>query len=232
MRLPIRLAATAAAVVGAASCDLPHHATVEDLRSRADALFSEGTHGAADAADSCLARALAQITSQLEALAAEAEALRAYREARQLNPHAKPGTDGCVISADGSSICLARTSAAATAAAAAAGAAATAAGAASPSAGSIGVSMGELPQRVEECVSEGEALALLQRHDRGECGAACSSPDALESALVSAAHRHWWEAARGAVDRLRRQNLQVGHETRRSLTLLRDEAGSVLTLLR
>ena len=67
MRLPIRLAATAAAVVGAASCDLPHHATVEDLRSRADALFSEGTHGAADAADSCLARALAQITSQLEA---------------------------------------------------------------------------------------------------------------------------------------------------------------------
>ena len=77
-----------------------------------------------------------------------------------------------------------------------------------------------------------EALALLQRHDRGECGAACSSPDALESALVSAAHRHWWEAARGAVDRLRRQNLQVGHETRRSLTLLRDEAGSVLTLLR
>lgn len=201
---------------GSAACNLPN-GTVTELRARADSLFREGSDAAAD---TCLAQALAQITSQLEALAAEAEALRAYRDARRQYPDAAAGPAGCMVAADGSSVCLTRTDEEIS----------TAGEDAAVSELSI-APVGALPQRVEQCVSEGEALALLQRQDRGECDG-CTSPSALESALVHAAHRHWWEAARGAVDRLRGQNLQVSHETRRSLTLLRDEAGSVLTLLR
>jgi len=83
-----------------------------------------------------------------------------------------------------------------------------------------------------ECVSEGEALNLLAAMGRGECANCPSGGDQLEAALVFASQRHWWSAARGIVDVLRRSNFQVSSEVRRALTDLRDESGAVLALMR
>ena len=54
----------------------------------------------------------------------------------------------------------------------------------------------------------------------------------MEDGIVHAAHRHWWSAARGAVNHLRASNVAIGLEARRAVTELRDEATAVLNLMR
>ena len=55
---------------------------------------------------------------------------------------------------------------------------------------------------------------------------------ALEAGVAHAAQRHWWEAARAALDLLRDRNHVIGSESRNVVTVLRDEASSVLSLMR
>ena len=71
--------------------------------------------------------------------------------------------------------------------------------------------------------------ALLQRVERGELD---TSSALLEEAVQYSAYRHWWAAARGALDVLRTRNVAIGSEVRQAVTTLRDEAGSVLNLMR
>ena len=182
------------------------------MRAAAAAHFAAGDP---EAGDACVGDALRRVTSQLEALAAEAEALRAYRAARLAAPTAGTDPAGCIVDAVGAVVCLTRDGADA----AAAPSAADASDEASASA----------PATVSACTSGAEAAALLGQVERGE--RQLDAP-ALEAALVHAAHRHWWAAARTAVDALRASNAQVGDATRRSLTELRDESASVLALLR
>jgi len=88
----------------------------------------------------------------------------------------------------------------------------------------------ELPTTARECTSEGEALSLVARIERGEC-TSCST-QTYEACVLDAAQRHWWAAARGFVNLLRSANVAVSSETRFALTQLRDESASVLSLLR
>ena len=85
------------------------------------------------------------------------------------------------------------------------------------------------PAALTHCGAESEALALLQRIERGEAAVAA---EAVEDGIVHAAHRHWWSAARGAVNHLRASNVAIGSEARRAVTELRDEATAVLNLMR
>ena len=147
---------------------------------------------------------MALLTSQLEALAAEAEALRSYRDARRLQPAV---TSSCVLDAQGVSICLE--------------------GAEAPAASTAVAT--RMPGSPLECSSEGEMQALLQRVERGELD---TSSALLEEAVQYSANRHWWVAARAALDVLRTRNVAIGSEVRQAVTTLRDEAGSVLTLMR
>ena len=160
--------------------------------------------GDAAGADACLSGAMALLTSQLEALAAEAEALRSYRDARRLQPAT---TSSCVLDAQGVSVCLE--------------------GAEAPAAATAVAT--RMPDSPLECSSEGEMQALLQRVERGELD---TSSALLEEAVQYSAYRHWWVAARGALDVLRTRNVAIGSEVRQAVTTLRDEAGSVLNLMR
>jgi len=151
-------------------------------------------------ADACLGTALSQATTQLEALAAEAESIRAYRVARRQHPGA---TSSCVLDAHGASLCL-------------------------DGAGSQQLS-NSLPKAVRECSGEAQAVALLQRVQRGEHEMDSTS---LEAGVAHAAQRHWWDAARRALDLLRNRNHAISSEARHVVTVLRDEASSVLSLMR
>ena len=174
---------------------------VSALKRRAAELFAGGDAAVADA---CLGAALAALTSQLEALAAEAESLQAYRQARRTA--ASAGTaDGCVVDARGQSVCLQP-----------------------PDGAALPVARAP-PAALTHCGAESEALALLQRIERGEAAVAA---EAVEDGIVHAAHRHWWSAARGAVNHLRASNVAIGSEARRAVTELRDEATAVLNLMR
>ena len=190
--------------------------SVTEQRQRGVALYAAGRPAAADL---CLTSALARVTAQLESLAAEAEAIRAYRMARQASPDApvNGGAEGCLVGADGSQVCLGAL-----------------AGRAEPSS-SLAVADGVGVDDVAGCTSQAEALAFLQRIERGEChrGACDAAPAALEEGLLVAARRHWWEAARGVVGVLRGvPSFQISTHGRRALTEIRDGAGSVLSLLR
>ena len=156
------------------------------------------------AADACLGIALAALTSELERLAVEADSLRSYRAARRLQP-AVGETNGCIIDASGSAVCLS-----------------------APAASAAG-SLSTEPTAITDCMSEAEASAWMQRVERGE---AALEPPAMDTAVVHAAQRHWWGAARTAVNLLRNGNIAVTSEARRVVTELRDEAGAVLTLMR
>ena len=183
----------------APSCDAT--GDVSALKRRAAELFAGGDAAVADA---CLGAALAALTSQLEALAAEAESLQAYRQARRTA--ASAGTaDGCVVDARGQSVCLQP-----------------------PDGAALPVARAP-PAALTHCGAESEALALLQRIERGEAAVAA---EAVEDGIVHAAHRHWWSAARGAVNHLRASNVAIGSEARRAVTELRDEATAVLNLMR
>lgn len=199
-----------------------------ELRQLAVSLYAEGRHNEGDV---CLSTALGRITTQLEALAAEAEAIRAYRVARKASPTAPfiDSTTGCIVGVDGSIVCLGPASHAAPPVGASFAADAVAA-----SSVAAGV--------VSACASEAEALALVQRIERGECsdsggapgGMQCeTSRERLEEGLLVAARRHWWEAGKGLVAVLRgRASFQISSEGRRALTEIRDGAGGVLALLR
>ena len=150
-------------------------------------------------ADACLGTALSQATTQLEALAAEAESIGAYRAARRQHPGT---TSSCVLDAQGASLCLD--------------------GAGSQLSGAV-------PNAIQECRGEAEAVALLQRVQRGEHEMESVS---IEAGVAHAAQRHWWEAARSALDLLRNRNHVISSESRNVVTVLRDEASSVLSLMR
>lgn len=201
---------------------------VAELRQLAVSLYAEGRHNEGDV---CLSTALGRITTQLEALAAEAEAIRAYRVARKASPTAPfiDSTTGCIVGVDGSIVCLGPASHATPPVGASFAADAVAA-----SSVAAGV--------VSACASEAEALALVQRIERGECSDSGGAPDGmqcetsrerLEEGLLVAARRHWWEAGKGLVAVLRgRASFQISSEGRRALTEIRDGAGGVLALLR
>jgi hypothetical protein len=211
-----------------AGCSLSGGLGVAELRRLAVSLYADGRHSEGD---KCLSTALGRITTQLEALAAEAEAIRAYRAARKASPTAPfvDSTAGCIIGADGSTVCLGPANHDAGAVGESSVADAIAA-----SSGAAGV--------VSACASEAEALALVQRIERGECtdstdapeGMRCeTSREGLEEGLIVAARRHWWEAGKGLVAVLRgRASFQISSDGRRALTEIRDGAGDVLALLR
>lgn len=154
------------------------------------------------AADACLGVALAALTSELERLALEADSLRQYRAARRLQPTA--GMNGCIIDSNGASLCLGAPT-------------------------STAVATSSQPATVTDCASEAEATHMLQRGERGE---SAFKPADLDVAVVHAAQRHWWGAARTAVNMLRMGNVAASSESRRAITELRDEAGAVLSLMR
>jgi len=222
--------AGAAAVDIAGDCSLSGGLGVAELRQLAVSLHAGSRHAEADV---CLTTALARITSQLEAWAAEAEAIRAYRAARKARPDSPTvdATAGCIVGADGSTVCL---GAGADQPGASASGSALASGSTDASGGGAAV--------VSACTSEPEALALVQRIERGECsesgapsgGMQCETSRLdLEAGLVVAARRHWWEAAKGVVAVLRGiEPFQISSDGRRALTEIRDGAGGVLALLR
>ena len=114
-----------------------------------------------------------------------------------------PGaTSSCVLDAQGASLCLD--------------------GAGSQLSGAV-------PNAIHQCSSEAQAVTLLQRVQRGEHEMESAS---LEAGVAHAAQRHWWEAARSALDLLRNRNHVISSESRNVVTVLRDEASSVLSLMR
>ena len=114
-----------------------------------------------------------------------------------------PGaTSSCVLDAQGASLCLD--------------------GAGSQLSGAV-------PNAIHQCSSEAQAVTLLQRVQRGEHEMESAS---LEAGVAHAAQRHWWEAARSALDLLRNRNHAISSEARHVVTVLRDEASSVLSLMR
>jgi len=136
------------------------------------------------------------------------EALAAEAEAIRAYRAARrqhPGTSSsCVLDAQGASLCLD--------------------GAASQLSGGV-----PKASSIEECSGEAQAMELLQRVGRGEHAMESA---ALEAGVAHAAQRHWWEAARTALDLLRDRNHVVGSESRNVVTVLRDEASAVLSLMR
>ena len=205
------LSVAIAAVVGvaaSATCDATGDAKA--LRERAAQLFAAGDLAAADA---CLAAALASLTSHLESLATEAQGMRSFREARQRLPAVAPGAHGCIVDANGASVCL-------------------------PELSSLSPRAEEQPRSVEECASEEAALTLLSaQYDASkQLESAAPADDAaaasLDAAIVLTAQRHWWSAAKRALDVLRDQNVPPSAEARRVVTELRDGAGSLLALMR
>ena len=136
------------------------------------------------------------------------EALAAEAEAIRAYRAARrqhPGTSSsCVLDAHGASLCLD--------------------GAASQLSGGV-----PKASSIEECSGEAQAMELLQRVGRGEHAMESA---ALEAGVAHAAQRHWWETARTALDLLRDRNHVVGSESRNVVTVLRDEASSVLSLMR
>lgn len=167
--------------------------TVDDAQLTASDLYSSGDY---EAADACLGIALHRLTTELERLATEASNLRAYRAARRLNPRDGDAT-GCVVGADGTSLCLLGSKADADRTALIAAEA----------------------RSVSECMSEAEANTLLARVERGEVELPTTT---LDAGIVQAAQRHWWNAARAAVNLLRSSSTAVSSETRRVVTELRD----------
>ena len=110
------------------------------------------------------------------------EALAAEAEAIRAYRAARrqhPGTSSsCVLAAQGASLCLD--------------------GAASQLSGGV-----PKAASIEECSGEAQAMELLQRVGRGEHAMESA---ALEAGVAHAAQRHWWEAARTALDLLRDRN--------------------------
>ena len=210
----VLLASTVMVCSCASACDTTGSAL--EIRQRAAQLYESGD---AAAADSCISAALLQVTSQLELLAAQAQALRAFRDARQQSPATMPTGHGCVVGPTGSSVCLPDLAA---------------------------VKGAEEPSAAEECGSEDAALALLSKQYAAEvkstsvAAAAAAAPTdssaessaALDAFITQSVQRHWWSAAKRAVDVLRAQNVPAGSEARRAVTELRDEAGSLLALMR
>jgi len=193
------------------SCDAVGDSTV--LRLRGAELYASGNWGSADA---CISSALVKVTEELELLATHADALRRFRDARKAAPTSAPAlTGGCVVDATGASVCL-------------------------PELKQAPVAPRQVPQSVEECGSEQTALALLQQQllqPPPPSDAVATTDDESASSFYDAyimhsAQRHWWAAAKKGVDELRKQNAPPSSETRRALTELRDEAGSLLALLR
>ena len=86
--------------------------------------------------------------------------------------------------------------------------------------------------------AEAAIEAAVARAERAEAAARSLEAsydvmaEAVEDGIVHAAHRHWWSAARGAVNHLRASNVAIGSEARRAVTELRDEATAVLNLMR
>ena len=176
------------------------------LRQRAAELYTLAEH---EAADACVSLALKKVTADLEVLAAQAEALRRFREARRAASATPPSQSGCMIDAHGASVCLPELK--------------------SPAADLA-------PKSAEECGSEEAALALLRKHEESDPAASALTTTATNSALdlyiIQTTQRHWWSAAKRAVDILRSQNIPAGSDARKAVTVLRDEAGSLLALMR
>ena len=197
------LALASVSANAAQQCDATGNAAA--LRGRAAELYEQGDHQTADA---CISTALLQVTKELEVLASQAQALRAFAEARKRSPAVVPAS-GCVVDASGNSVCLPDLAA---------------------TSGSIS------PETAAECGSEATALTLLSSKFEG--GAAVAAPTELQQQtpldafIVQSAQRHWWVAAKRAVDVLRAQNMPPHAETRRAVTELRDESGALLALMR
>ena len=209
---------TAAAAASAQPSACPQTGDAAALRAGAAALYFTGDHAAADA---CISAALVAITNDLELLAAQADALRRFRDARRAAPASLPALgSGCIVNADGSSVCLPELSK------------------------MSATAQQQMPQSVEECGSEQTALALLQQQQQQQQQPASDVPAAVadadasaggsfyDSFIVTAANRLWWTAAKYAVEELRKQNVPPSSEARSAVTQLRDEAGSLLALMR
>jgi hypothetical protein len=186
------------------------------LRARAAELYESGEYASADA---CIGAALVKVTSDLELLAAQADALRRFRDARRASPATAPALPtGCIVDAAGSSICL-------------------------PELVNAPADVMPTPTSIDECGSEQTALTLLQQHS-ATAALAPLPDDAADAAtedgpggfydgvVLRAAQRHWWSAAKRAVDELRKANVPPSSESRRAVTEIRDEAGSLLALMR
>lgn len=143
------------------------------------------------------------VESQASLLTAQLAALRTFQEARVTTPAVTPSSQGCVVGAGGVSTCIP---------------AADVAGGVAPAV--------KRPESAAECGSEATALVLLRQLP------APVEPARLDSFIVESSQRHWWAAAKGAVDGLRAQNVPAAAETRSALTQIRDEAGSLLALMR
>ena len=214
MLLMLATAASTTSAAASVACDADGDAPT--LRRRAAELFESGSY---DTADACVSAALARVTEELELLANQAKALRSFREARQQAPSVAPSASGCVVSASGGSVCLPDL--------------------VRPSSSS------STPQTAAECGSEATALALLSTKYEGKGNMASDSSSAatvaaseqlvsahLDAFIVHSVQRQWWAAAKGAVDLLRAQNVPPGPDARRAVTEVRDEAGSLLALMR
>ena len=208
------LLAVAASASAAPGCDAGGDADTIALRNRAAELYEAGDYVVADA---CISAALVKATEVLEILATQAKALKDFREARLRAPTVAPNGHGCVVDAIGKSICLPAL--------------------ASPS------STSSQPSTAAECGDETTALQVLRAQFGPDSTtemasnalASDSEPDAptpIDAFIVQSVQRHWWAAAKNAVDVLRAQNMPPGADTRRAVTEIRDEAGSLLALMR
>lgn len=165
-------------------------------------------------AHECLYLALHKVTDHLDALADEAKLLKLHAAAAKSAADADAAhvvdASGCLVDASGETLCLDTSERSARALAAA-------------------------PPSLLGATDDSSAAAALSRaYASSACEPQQPACDAapIEEALVSSAQSHWWEAARGAINLLRARGVTVSDETRRALTSLHTESGSLVALLR
>ena len=77
-----------------------------------------------------------------------------------------------------------------------------------------------------------QALQHLNQSNCDESAPGVCDSEHIETSLVIAARRQWWNTSREAIRQLRARGVTISDETRRSLTTLRDESESLLAQLR
>ena len=216
------------------------------LRRRAAELYQSGEW---TLADSCVSSALVTMTGELEMLATQAEALRRFRDARRASPTSAPAISGCIVDASGSSVCLPELKTSVTTqhlpqTVEECGSEQSAIllleqqqqQALEPPATKGGADVGAEPGGDGAADGGGGSSISISSATASSSisisSATASSSSFYDTYIVQAARRLWWAAAKRAVDELRNQNVPPSSETRRALTELRDESGSLLALMR
>jgi flagellar biosynthesis GTPase FlhF len=226
----------AVATTGQPHCDTAGDAAT--LRRRAAELYQSGEW---TLADSCVSSALVTMTGELEMLATQAEALRRFRDARRASPTSAPAISGCIVDASGSSVCLPELKTSVTTQHLPQNVEECGS---EQSAILLLEQQQQQQQALEPPATRGGADAGAEPGGDGAVdggggsssisisSATASSSSFYDTYIVQAARRLWWTAAKRAVDELRNQNVPPSSETRRALTELRDESGSLLALMR